>query len=301
MAETCEGRVVVVTGAGNGIGRAHALAFARAGARVVVNDLGVARDGSGDSTRPAEAVAEEVAALGGRAVVNFDDVSDWAGAQRLVEQAVAEFGRVDTVVNNAGILRDRALVNMTEEDWDAVTAVHLKGTFAVLHHAARHWRERAKAGEAVAGRVVNTTSTSGLYGNPGQSNYAAAKAGIAALTVGAAQELARYGVTVNAVAPAALTRMTEDLGVMPALAEQHDLRPESVSPVVVWLGGPGSGHVTGRVVTVFGSRISVAEGWVDGPSASAPDGWRPETVGEALTALVERAAPNSDAFGRRPV
>ncbi|MFD0169494.1 SDR family oxidoreductase [Streptomyces decoyicus] len=299
MAKICAGRVVVITGAGNGIGRAHALAFAGAGARVVVNDLGGARDGAGSSTAAAETVAAEIQAAGGEAVANFDDVSAWDGARRLIGQAVERFGRLDTVVNNAGILRDRTLVGMTEQDWDAVVGVHLKGTAAVLHHAATHWRQRSKAGEEVAGRVINTTSTSGLYGNPGQSNYAAAKAGIAALTISAAQELGRYGVTVNAVAPAALTRMTEDLGVMPDLAAQHDLAPESVPPVVVWLGSPLSGHVTGRVVTVFGSRLSVAEGWVDGPAAVGAERWEPETAGEALDKLVERAAPNADAFGRR--
>lgn len=299
MAKICAGRVVVITGAGNGIGRAHALAFAGAGARVVVNDLGGARDGAGSSSAAAERVAAEIQAAGGEAVANFDDISTWDGARRLIGRAVERFGRLDTVVNNAGILRDRTLVGMTEQDWDAVVGVHLKGTAAVLHHAAAHWRQRSKAGEEVAGRVINTTSTSGLYGNPGQSNYAAAKAGIAALTISAAQELGRYGVTVNAVAPAALTRMTEDLSVMPALAAQHDLAPESVPPVVVWLGSPRSGHVTGRVVTVFGRRISVAEGWVDGPAAVGAERWEPETAGEALDELVQRAAPNADAFGKR--
>ncbi|MCL7494670.1 MULTISPECIES: SDR family oxidoreductase [Streptomyces] len=299
MAKICAGRVVVITGAGNGIGRAHALAFAAAGARVVVNDLGGARDGAGSSTAAAETVAAGIRAAGGEAVANFDDISSWDGARRLTEQAVERFGRLDTLVNNAGILRDRTLVGMTEQDWDAVVAVHLKGTVAVLHHAATHWRQRSKAGEEVAGRVINTTSTSGLYGNPGQSNYAAAKAGIAALTISAAQELGRYGVTVNAVAPAALTRMTEDLSVMPDLAAQHDLAPESVPPVVVWLGSALSGHVTGRVVTVFGRRISVAEGWVDGPAAVGAERWEPETAGAALDELVERAAPNADAFGKR--
>ena len=207
-AGTCTGRVVVITGAGNGIGRAHALAFAAQGAKVVVNDLGGARDGAGSSASPAQAVADEIAAAGGEAVANTDDISTWAGAERLIGQAIDTFGGLDVVVNNAGILRDRMIVTMTEPDWDAVLGVHLKGTFAVLHHAAAYWRQRTKQGHANDARVINTTSPSGLFGNPGQANYGAAKAGIASLTVIAARELDRYGVTVNAIAPTALTRMT---------------------------------------------------------------------------------------------
>ncbi len=210
-AGSCTGRVVVITGAGNGIGRAHALAFAAQGAKVVVNDLGGARDGGGasvDGSGPAQAVADEITAAGGQAVANTEDISSWAGAERLIRQAVETFGGLDVVVNNAGILRDRMIVTMTEPDWDAVIGVHLKGTFAVLHHAAAYWRQRAKEGHANDARVINTTSPSGLFGNPGQANYGAAKAGIASLTVIAARELDRYGVTVNAIAPTALTRMT---------------------------------------------------------------------------------------------
>ncbi|MFJ9445209.1 SDR family oxidoreductase [Kitasatospora sp. NPDC101235] len=300
MTQLCADRVVLVTGAGNGIGRAHALAFAAAGARVVVNDLGGSRDGTGGSAGPAQAVVEEIRAAGGEAVANLDDVSGWAGAARMVEHAVDAFGRLDVVVNNAGILRDRALVTMEEQDWDAVLGVHLKGTFAVTHHAARYWRERAKAGGTVAGRVINTTSASGLFGNPGQANYAAAKAGIAALTITAAQELSRYGVTVNAVAPSALTRMTEDIGVMSDLVERFDLVPENVSPVVVWLGSLLSGDLTGRVISVFGRRISVAEGWVNGPTATGTGRWSAQEAGRVVTDLAARAAVNADAFGERP-
>src|SRR5688500_15565199 len=207
-----DGRVVIVTGAGRGIGRGHALAFAREGARVVVNDLGAEVDGSGSSTGPAGQVVDEIRAAGGQAVANGDDVSDWEGAQRLVNTAIETFGGLDVLVNNAGILRDRMLVNMTEDEWDAVVRVHLKGTFAPTRWAAAYWRERAKAGETNDARVINTSSTSGIFGNPGQTNYGAAKSGIAGFTVILAQELGRYGVTVNAIAPGALTRMTEGLG-----------------------------------------------------------------------------------------
>jgi NAD(P)-dependent dehydrogenase (short-subunit alcohol dehydrogenase family) len=207
----CDGRVAIVTGAGRGIGREHALMLAEQGAKVVVNDLGGAPDGTGADAGPAQQVVDEIKGMGGEAVANGDDVSDWDGAQRMVNQAVETFGRLDVLVNNAGILRDRMLVNMTEEEWDAVIQVHLKGTFAPSRHAAAYWREQSKAGKTVDARIINTSSPSGIYGNVGQTNYGAAKAGIAAFTIIAAQELARYGVTVNAIAPAALTRLTEPL------------------------------------------------------------------------------------------
>ena len=203
------GKVAIVTGAGRGIGREHALALARAGARVVVNDVGAALSGEGSDTRPAQEVADEIAALGGEAVANYDNVADFAQAERLVRQAIDTFGRLDILVNNAGILRDRMLVNMTEEEWDAVIAVHLKGHFAPTRHAAAYWRERSKAGDEVRARVINTSSPSGVFGNVGQANYGAAKGAIAAFTIIVAQELARYGVTVNCIAPNARTRMTE--------------------------------------------------------------------------------------------
>ena len=220
MARLCEGKIAIVTGAGRGIGREHALSLARHGAKVVVNDLGGARDGTGDDVSPAQQVVDEIVAGGGAAVVNADNVADWDGAQRMVETAIETFGGLDAVVNNAGILRDRMLANMTEDEWDAVINVHLKGTFAPARHAAAYWRERSKAGDEVAGRIINTTSVSGIYGNVGQSNYGAAKAGIASFTQITAMELARYGVTVNAVAPVALTRMTEDLGPAPETPDE---------------------------------------------------------------------------------
>ncbi|MGH9193339.1 MAG: SDR family NAD(P)-dependent oxidoreductase, partial [Acidimicrobiales bacterium] len=208
----CDDRVAIVTGAGRGIGREHALLLAAQGARVVVNDLGGAMDGTGSDTGPAHDVVEEITTQGGQAVASTDDVGDFAGAEKLVGTAIDAFGRLDVLINNAGILRDRMLINMSEAEWDAVIRVHLKGTFGPSHFAANHWRERSKAGDEIDARIVNTSSPSGIYGNVGQTNYGAAKAGIAAFTIIAAKELARYGVTVNAVAPAALTRMTADLG-----------------------------------------------------------------------------------------
>ncbi len=301
-AGTCTGRVVVITGAGNGIGRAHALAFAAQGAKVVVNDLGGARDGGGSSGNgpgPAQAVADEIAAAGGQAVANTDDISSWAGAERLIAVAVEAFGGLDVVVNNAGILRDRMIVTMTEQDWDAVIGVHLKGTFAVLHHAAAYWRQRAKEGHANDARVINTTSPSGLFGNPGQGNYGAAKAGIASLTIIAARELDRYGVTVNAIAPTALTRMTEDIEMMRTAAASADLSPEAISPLVVWLGSAESREVTGRVFGIWGNAITVLEGWANGPGVSADTRWDPAGLSAVIPGLVAKAAPNADPLGNR--
>ncbi|MFJ9150708.1 SDR family oxidoreductase [Streptomyces sp. NPDC102270] len=294
-----EGRIAVVTGAGNGIGRAHALAFAAHGAKVVVNDLGGGRDGGGASAGPAQSVVDEIVAAGGEAVANTDDISTWEGAGRLVQQAVDTYGGLDVLVNNAGILRDRMIVSMTERDWDSVIAVHLKGSFATLHHAAAYWRERAKSGHGNDARVINTTSPSGIFGNPGQSNYGSAKAGLASLTLIAAAELARYGVTVNAIAPTALTRLTEDIEMMKQAAEIQDLTPEAISPLVVWLGSAASREVTGRVFGVVGNRITVLEGWVNGPAASADTRWTPEELSSVVPNLVAKAAPNADVLGNR--
>ncbi len=297
MARLCEGRVCIVTGAGRGIGREHALLLAEHGAKVVVNDLGGSMDGSGASAGPAQEVVDEIVATGGAAVANTDDISDWEGAGRLVAQAVEAFGQLDVLVNNAGILRDRMLVNMTEAEWDAVIKVHLKGTAAPSHHAAVHWRERAKAGDEVAGRIINTSSPSGIYGNPGQTNYGSAKAGIAAFTVISAMELARYGVTVNAIAPAALTRMTENLGMGQAPEEvKEQMAPRWIAPIVCWLASVESGEITGRVFDVSGRALSVSEGWQRGPTTEPLAD--PEALGPRVIDIVARARPNSDMSGR---
>jgi NAD(P)-dependent dehydrogenase (short-subunit alcohol dehydrogenase family) len=298
MSGLCEGRVVVVTGAGGGIGRAHALAFAAEGAKVVVNDVGVDRTGQGGDKGAAAKVVDEIVAAGGEAAANTDDISDFDGAKALVDQAISTFGALDTVVNNAGILRDRMMVNMAEAEWDAVIKVHLKGTFGPAHHAAAYWRDESKAGRTRAGRIINTTSPSGVFGNVGQANYGAAKAGIAAFTIITAMELGRYGVTVNAIAPTALTRMTEDLAGMETL-DQSAIGPEFISPLVVWLGSDASADVTGRVFAVQGGRITVVEGWVNGPVAEREGKWEPGELSEVVPGLVARAAGNADMTGAR--
>ncbi len=302
MAGICEGRVVIVTGAGRGIGRSHALEFAAQGAKVVVNDLGANVDGTGADAGPANEVVSAIKDMGGEAIANGDDVSDFEGAKRLIDTAISTFGGLDVLVNNAGILRDRMLINMTPEEWDAVIRVHLRGTYAPSHHAAVYWRERAKAGETNDARIINTSSASGIYGNVGQTNYGAAKAGIAAFTIIAAMELGRYGVTVNAIAPGALTRMTEGLRPdRPAVApDQFDARsPDNIAPLVVWLGSKESAGITGRVFNVSGGRISVAEGWHAGVGVDKGDRWDPAELGKVIPDLVAKAAPNATMSGER--
>jgi NAD(P)-dependent dehydrogenase (short-subunit alcohol dehydrogenase family) len=290
MARLCEGRVAVVTGAGRGIGREHALMLAAHGARVVVNDLGAARDGSGSDASPAAEVVAAIRAAGGEAVVNGDDVASWDGAKRLVDQAVAQFGRLDVLINNAGILRDRMLVNMSEAEWDAVIAVHLKGTFAPARHAAAYWRDRSKElGRPVDARLINTSSNSGLFGNPGQTNYGAAKAGIAAFTIIAARELARYGVTVNAIMPHAQTRMTEGLRSL-SEAQRAARDPRWVAPIAVWLASEQSREVTGRVFEAGGGLLAVLEGWRRGPTVPQLDD--PTRLGPVVADMVARARRN---------
>ena len=300
MSGICEGRVVIVTGGGRGIGRGHCLEFARQGAKVVVNDLGGAVEGSGNAAGPAEDVAQEIRDTGGEAVANGDSVSNWEGAQRLVNQAVETFGGLDVLVNNAGILRDRMLVNMSDAEWDAVIDVHLRGTFATSRWAATYWRQRSKEGKENDARIINTSSASGLFGNPGQTNYGAAKAGIAAFTIIAAKELERYGVTANAIAPGARTRMTENLGygaIEVKEGEFDSFSPENVAPTVVWLGSSESKAITGRVFNVSGGNISVAEGWKVGPAATKDDRWDAAELGKIIPDLVERAAPPASLFG----
>ena len=291
----CQERVVVITGAARGIGRAHALAFAAEGAKVVVNDIGGQVDGSGSSEGPAGEVVAAIRAQGGKAVANDDDVSDWAGARRLIDCAVETFGGLDVVVNNAGILRDRMLVNMSEDEWDAVVRVHLKGTVAPMRWAAEYWRERTRGGETNDARIINTSSGSGLYGNPGQVNYGAAKAGIASMTIIAAKELARYGVTVNAVAPSAVTRMTEGLR---QLDEEQRARrdPRWVAPLVTWLASRESDHVSGRVFQAGNGILSVCEGWRRGPTIEQIAD--PTTLGPIVSEMVAAARRNVGMDGK---
>jgi NAD(P)-dependent dehydrogenase (short-subunit alcohol dehydrogenase family) len=291
VSNLCEGRVVIVTGAARGIGRAHALAFAHEGAHVVVNDFD---DG------PAQQVVAEIEALGGKAVASIEDVADWDGAARIVAAALETFGRLDVLVNNAGFVRDRMLVNLGEDEWDAVIRVHLKGHFAPLRHAAAHWRAVAKSGTPADARVINTSSGAGLLGSVGQGNYSAAKAGIAGLTLVAAAELARYGVTVNAIAPAARTRMTEQAfaDTMAAPEDGFDaMAPENVSPLVVWLGSTESGDITGRMFEVDGGRVCLADGWRRGPTVDKGARWRPGELGPVVADLVNKAAIPESVYG----
>jgi len=300
MSGICEGRVVVVTGAGRGVGRAYALEFARQGARVVVNDLGGGRDGTGSSTGPAADVVDEIAALGGQAVANTDDVSDWDGAQRLVHAAIDTFGGLDVLVNNAGILRDRMVVNMSEEDWDAVIRVHLRGTFATTRHAAAYWRQRSKDGHPVDARIINTSSSSGIFGNAGQTNYGAAKAGIAAFTIIAATELARYGVTVNAIYPVALSRLTEDVISTVDETRTAALAPERNAPTGGLAGQPGGEHGHRPGVRRVRQRDHRRGGWHAGPRISQEQAWDPAELGKVIPDLVAKAAPNANTHGDLP-
>ncbi|MFG2826730.1 SDR family oxidoreductase [Streptomyces sp. NPDC048434] len=299
----CTGRVAAVTGAGRGLGRAHALALAAEGAQVVVNDLGVAADGAGASAGPAQQVAEEIRARGGRAVAHTGDITTTDGARSLIATALDAFGRLDILVNNAGFLRDRMLVNLDEDDWDAVIRVHLKGHFLPLRHAAAHWRAEAKAGRTPDARIINTSSGAGLLGSVGQGNYSAAKAGILGLTLVAAAELARYGVQINAIAPAARTRMTEQTfaGTMaaPADGEFDAMAPENVSPLVVWLSSAGSAGVTGRVFEAEAGRITVMEGWRPGPTADRKSRWTPAEAGETARELLAAAGTPQPVYGAR--
>ncbi|MGW8955345.1 SDR family oxidoreductase [Streptomyces sp. NPDC055709] len=300
----CRGRVVIVTGAGRGLGRAHALAFAAEGARVVVNDLGVGPDGAPGPDSPAGRVVDEIRATGGEAVAHGGDVASGEGAASLVAVALDSFGRLDTLVNNAGFLRDRMLVNLDEDDWDAVMRVHLKGHFLPLKHAAAHWRAEAKAGREVAARVVNTSSGAGLLGSVGQGNYSAAKAGVVGLTLVAAAEMSRYGVQVNAIAPAARTRMTERTFAATMAAPDEPgafdaMAPENVSPLVVWLGSAASAGVTGRVFEAEAGRITVMQGWHPGPTADRAARWSPAEAGETALKLLAESRPPQPVYGTR--
>jgi NAD(P)-dependent dehydrogenase (short-subunit alcohol dehydrogenase family) len=282
--------VAVVTGAGRGIGRGEALLLAREGARVVVNDLGGGWDGTGADSRPAAQVAEEIRAGGGDAVAHFEDVSDPAGAHSLLDLAIRTWGRLDAVVNNAGILRDKMVFNMSVDEWDAVMKVHLRAHFLTTQAACAHWRDRSKAGEPVAGRIVNTSSTSGILGNVGQSNYGAAKAGIAAFTQIVAMEMQRYGVTVNAIAPAARTRLTEQTfgGLLRAGEGEFDpFAPENVAPLVAYLAGDRAAGITGQVFYVQGGIVQLYQGWTPVASIERPGRWEPAEIAESIGSLFD--------------
>ena len=297
MSGLVEGRVAVITGAGRGIGREHALSLASKGAKIVVNDLGGDVNGEGGELSPAQSVVDEIAALGGEAVVNGANVANYDEAGAMIQQAIDTFGGLDILINNAGILRDRMVFKMEESDWDAVIAVHLKGTFNPISHASKYWREQSKAGNQPDARIINTSSPSGIYGNVGQSNYGAAKAGIASMTTIIAMELANYGVTCNAIAPAAFTRMTENLPGFSDLTEEQKggMDPRWIANVATWLASPEAANITGRVFDVVGDRVGVAEGWVLGPHGSQTD--EPEQLGELMNQICKDARLNSNMFG----
>jgi len=296
----CDGRVVIVTGAARGLGRAHALAFAAEGAKVVVNDLGVELDGSGGGSGPAGELVEEIRGQGGEAIANGADVASFEETGALLAQTLDAFGRLDVVVNNAGFVRDRMFVSCSEEEWDAIIRVHLKGHFCLARHAGEHWRNESKAGRPVDARIINTSSGAGLQGSIGQSAYSAAKAGIATLTLNQAAEMGRYGVTANAIAPSARTRMTE--GVFEDMMKKPEdgfdaMDPANVSPLLVWLGSSESREVTGQVFEVAGGMLSVCDGWRTGPQVEKGERWAPDEVGAALQGLFEKAVPAQKVHG----
>jgi NAD(P)-dependent dehydrogenase (short-subunit alcohol dehydrogenase family) len=300
MAGLCAGRIVIVTGAGRGLGRSYALAFAREGAKVVVNDLGTTLAGAGSDTSTAAAVVAEIRAAGGEAVASTEDVSEWDSAARIVGTALEHFGGLDVLVNNAGFVRDRMFVSATTQEWDATMKVHLRGHFCVTRHAVDHWRACAKAGKAVDARIINTSSGAGLNGSLAQSAYSAAKAGIASLTLVQAAELGRYGITANALAPAARTRMTEEAfaAKMQRPASGFDVQdPDNIAPTVVWLGSSESRAVTGCVFELEGGRIMLAEGWNDGPQVDKHARWEPREVGAAVQGLLGQRRPQKKVYG----
>lgn len=291
----CNNRTVIITGAARGLGRAYALAFAAEGANVVVNDIGTSLGGEGRDTSAADAVVAEIVAAGGNAVANYEDITDWDAAKRIVDAAVAAFGGLDIVVNNAGIVRDRMFVSATLDEWDATMHVHLRGHFCVSRHAVDYWRAQQKAGKPVDARIINTTSGAGLQGSIAQAAYSTAKGGIAALTLVQAAELGRYGITANALAPAARTRMTEQAFADKMATESQSfdaMDPANIAPTVVWLGSSQSAHVTGCVFELEGGKIMIEQGWREGPMVDKGARWDAGDVGPAIDALLaERTAP----------
>ncbi len=288
----CENRTVIITGAGGGLGRAYALAFGQTGANVVVNDIRL---------EASEQVATEVIAAGGKALANQGDITSMAGAQSIVDAAVAAFDEVHVLVNNAGILRDRMFISLNEEDWDLVMKVHLKGHFCLANILGRRWRDAAKAGQKIEARIINTSSGAGLQGSVGQSNYSAAKGGIASLTLVQAAEMARYGITVNGLAPAARTSMTEsampDVVKAPSDGSFDAWSPDNVAPLVVWLGSLESSHVTGKLFESQGGRISMCDGWRTDATLDKGARWQPEELGPIVNQLIEQATPAQKVWG----
>jgi NAD(P)-dependent dehydrogenase (short-subunit alcohol dehydrogenase family) len=304
MAKLLEGKVAIITGAGRGIGREHALAMAKEGAKVVVNDYGGGYDGAGKATGPAQEVVEEIAAFGGEAVPNFADVSSFTETKELIDLAISKFGKLNIVVNNAGIVRDKMIFNMGEDDWDRVIAIHLKGSFNCIRHACAYWREQHKAGNILNGSIINTSSDAGLLGNVGQVNYGSAKAGIALMTVVVALEMAKYGVRCNCIAPSARTRMSTEatpslaavMGGEVAPGEFDVFAPENMSPLIVYLASDDSKDINGEVVRVMGNRIWLVRGWHSAGTVAKKEKakWEAGELGQALENLVKQAPPKED-------
>jgi len=305
MPKLLEGKVAIITGAGRGIGRGEALLLAKEGAKVVVNDVGGGFDGKGEHHGPADDIVKEIRDFGGEAVPNYDSVVDFQAAKRIIDTAISNFGKLDILVNNAGILRDRMIFNMTEEEWDTVLGVHLKGTFNCTRHACAHWREQHKAGEPVAGRIINTVSDAGLVYNPGQSNYGAAKAGIAAFTLIVAKEMAKYGVTSNVVVPMARTRLTTDAtpSLAPLMSTPEDMEkkfgfdvldPDNIAPLVVYLASDDAKDIAGQVFRIIGGTVWLLESWCSFDKITKPGRWAPEELGPKVKELLSRAPERED-------
>ncbi len=296
----CDNRTVIITGAARGLGRAYALAFAAEGANVVVNDIGTSLNGEGRDTSAADGGVAEIIAGGGKAIANYEDITDWDAAKRIVDAAVAAFGDLHVVVNNAGIVRDRMFVSATLEEWDATMHVHLRGHFCLARHAVDYWRARQKEGHKVDARIINTSSGAGLQGSIAQAAYSTAKGGIAALTLVQAAELGRYGITANALAPSARTRMTEQAFADKMATQGSDfdvMDPANIAPTVVWLGSDQSAHVTGCVFELEGGKIMLEDGWREGPMVDAGQRWNPADVGAAVQDLLKKRVPPRKVWG----